>query len=168
MAREYKIGEQCPLCVGKLEERSVTEIFTYKGKELEYPNYVIHECDKCGEQFVGHTTMKASGKRLRDFYREVDGLLTSCQIKVIRLKLGLNQGAASELLGGGAKSFARYENCDVIQSEAMDNLLRVLEHSPDSLRVIENKNKPQTTTGTQFKVKFGPVMQGTMVVNYGK
>ncbi|ABQ25611.1 type II toxin-antitoxin system MqsA family antitoxin [Geotalea uraniireducens] len=168
MAREYKDGEQCPLCIGKLKETSVTEKFTYKGKELEYPGYIVHECDRCGEQFVGKKTMKASAKRLRDFYREVDGLLTSCQIKEIRLKLGLNQGAASELLGGGAKSFARYENCDVIQSEAMDNLLRVLKDSPDLLKVIENKNKPTSTTVIQFQAKFGQVIQGTLVVNYGK
>jgi HTH-type transcriptional regulator/antitoxin MqsA len=168
MAREYKTGEQCPLCVGKLKEVSVAETFNYKGKELEYPNYIVHECDKCGEQFVGNATMKASAKKLRDFYREVDGLLTAIQIKEIRMRLGLNQVAASELLGGGAKGFARYENCDVVQSAAMDNLLRVLDASPELLKVIEDKNKPENTVKIQFKAKFGQVMQGDMVVNYGK
>lgn len=167
MAREYKAGDPCPICQGQLFEKVESETFTYKGRTLEYPGYVVHECENCLEQFVGQASMKASARRLREFYKEVDGYLSASQIREIRLKLGLNQDAASELLGGGGKSFARYENSEVVQSAAMDNLLRVLDASPDLLRVIEEKNNPSTSTGIKVKAKFGPVLQGRMVVNRG-
>jgi HTH-type transcriptional regulator/antitoxin MqsA len=122
----------------------VTERFEYKGQTLTYPNYLIHECSACGEAIVDKKCLKESGRAIRDFYRKVDGLLTASEIRQIRLRLGLSQDAASDLLGGGAKSFARYENCEVIQSVAMDNLLRLLDANPRGLGVLENKNKPQT------------------------
>ncbi|QXE89962.1 type II toxin-antitoxin system MqsA family antitoxin [Geomonas subterranea] len=168
MARNYKNGDPCPLCGGVLEAKAETEIFSYKGQNLEYDNYIVHECLTCSEQFVGDKTMKESARRLRDFYREVDGLLTSSQIREIRLRLGLSQDAASELLGGGGKSFARYENCEVVQSLAMDHLLRLLDAKPENLDIIKAKGKQTPQTTIPFKAKFGAVMTGHMVVNYGK
>ncbi|GAM11341.1 antitoxin MqsA [Geobacter sp. OR-1] len=165
----YNQGDLCPVCgSGVLVSKQVTETFEYKGQFLDVPNYTVWDCPTCEESLVASKDSKATGRRLRDFYRKVDGLLTSLEIKEIRLRLGLNQNAASELLGGGAKSFARYENCEVIQSEAMDNLLRVLDVEPRLLKVIENKNNPQVETTIPFKAKFGAVMHGSMVVNYGK
>lgn len=169
MARDYKNGDTCPFCSGTLVEKKVTETFTYKGKTLEYPDYLIHECSSCSEELVGQKTMKSSARRLREFYKEVDGLLSASQVRQIRLRLGLNQDAASELLGGGGKSFARYENSEVVQSLAMDNLLRILDHAPTELHVIEEKNRPSTVTKIRVKSYFGPqLMQGQLVVNYGK
>jgi len=168
MARDYKNGDPCPLCSGILMEKSETETFTYKGKNLECPGYIVHECSSCAEQFIGQKTMKASARSLREFYKEVDGLLSASNIRQIRLRLGLNQDAASELFGGGGKSFARYENSEVIQSVAMDNLLRVLDHNPSELHVIMEKNKPNNGTTIRVKSIFGPQsLQGHLVVNYG-
>lgn len=169
MARDYKHGDACPFCSGTLFEKHVSETFTYKGKTLEYPDYIVHECNSCSEQLIGQKTMKDSARRLREFYKEVDGLLSASQIRQIRLRLGLNQDAASELLGGGGKSFARYEHSEVIQSLAMDNLLRILDHAPTELHVIKEKNQPCTVTKLHVKSYFGPQpIQNQMVVNYGK
>ena len=143
MAREYHDGSPCPLCKGALKSKSVTETFSYKGRSFEYPDYVVHVCEKCGEEFVGDKTMKQSSRRIRDFYREVDGLLTASEIKRIRVKLGRTQEDLSALLGGGLKAFARYENGDVIQAEAMDNLLRILDEMPQAIDVIERKHAPR-------------------------
>jgi HTH-type transcriptional regulator/antitoxin MqsA len=100
-------------------------------------------CEKCGEEFVGDKTMKQSSRRIRDFYREVDGLLTASEIKRIRVKMGRTQENLSALLGGGLKAFARYENGDVIQAEAMDNLLRILDEMPQAIDVLERKHSPR-------------------------
>lgn len=165
MAKDYTNGDPCPICKTLLEERLVTETFTYKGKELDYPNYVVHYCAECDDEFVGDRTIKQSARQLRDFYRCVDGLLTSCEIKRIRVKLGYTQENLSKLLGGGAKAFARYENSDVVQSEAMDNLLRVLDSHPQSIETLERKHqpKPKVVTSMVYHTK----MEGKMVVNYG-
>jgi len=140
MNREVK---QCPLCGNNgLRRNVVTETFEYKGETFDYPNYVIYKCPRCKEAVVDKKSLKESGRAIRDFYRKVDGLLTSDEIYRIRkLRLCLTQDDASELLGGGAKSFARYENSEVIQSVALDNLLRILDKEPSLLRIIRAKNK---------------------------
>jgi HTH-type transcriptional regulator/antitoxin MqsA len=143
MNREEKC--QCPICgYGNLQKKVITETFEYKGKSFDYPNYVIYQCPSCDEAIVDKQSMKESGRAIRDFYRKVDGLLTAKEIRRIReSKLCLTQDDASMLLGGGKKSFARYENSEVIQSTALDNLLRILDDDPSRLAVILSKNKTQ-------------------------
>lgn len=138
-----KNSYQCPLCgENDLVKKVITETFEYKGKEFEYPNYIVYECPKCKEAIVDKKTLKESGRAIRDFYRQVDGLLSASEIRRIRTtRLCLTQDKASEFLGGGAKSFARYENSEVIQSVALDNLLRILDEDPSKLTVIMDKNK---------------------------
>lgn len=168
MAREFCNGDPCPLCGQPLREKSVTETFNYKGHTLEYPNYIVHQCAECEEAFVGDGTMKESGRRLRDFYREVDGLLKASDIKRIRVKLGYTQDDLSQLLGGGTKAFARYENSDVIQSVAMDNLLRVLDSHPQAVATLETKHLPSKRVLSTSMVYHTTIDEGRMVANYGQ
>jgi HTH-type transcriptional regulator/antitoxin MqsA len=149
----------CPFCgcIG-LKKKIVTETFEYKGKSFDYPNYIIYECPACKEEFVDKQSMKDSGRAIRDFYRQVDGLLISTDIRRIReTKLCLTQDKASELLGGGAKSFARYENSEVIQSKAMDKLLRILDNDPSILTVLTDnveKQKESIVIPLMMKYRF--------------
>jgi len=138
-----------------LKKNIITETFTYKGKKFDYPDYIIYKCPSCKEAIVDKNTLKESGRAIRDFYRKVDGLLTSDEIYRIRKnRLCLTQDEASELLGGGAKSFARYENSEVIQSLALDNLLRILDKEPSMLNIIRAKNKRQNGIIIPFTAKF--------------
>ncbi|OGP81794.1 MAG: hypothetical protein A2V87_11355 [Deltaproteobacteria bacterium RBG_16_58_17] len=162
-------AEKCPICGnGDLQKKIITETFEYKGKAFDYPNYIIYECPECGEAVVDKITLKESGRAIRDFYREVDGLLVSSEIQRIRkFKLRLTQDQASELLGGGAKSFARYENNEVIQSMALDNLLRLLDVAPHMLSVIQNKYKTlESAMVISISGKYD-LNQWKMVANYG-
>ena len=133
----YKNGDICPICgCDSLEKKEITETFVYKGHFLKIENYVIYECPGCGESIVDNATLKKSEKIIRDFHREVDGLLTSGEIKKIRKSLGFTQKEFGLLLGGGEKSFARYESCSVTQSKAMDNLIRILDKVPEAMDVL--------------------------------
>ncbi len=133
----YKHGDACPLCGGgKLEEKVVEERFTYKGQSLVVPDYHVLECPVCGEAVVQQESARRAEKMLRDFGRAVDGLLMGADIKRIRRKLRLTQEQMAQVLGGGLKGFARYENGQVIQSRAMDNLLRILDRFPGSLDAL--------------------------------
>jgi HTH-type transcriptional regulator/antitoxin MqsA len=166
----YKEGGQCPICghVG-LKKEIITETFEYKGKKLDYPNYIIYKCAKCKEAVVDKKTLKESGRAIRDFYRRVDGLLVAEEIHRIRkFKLCITQDEASELLGGGGKSFARYENSEIIQSVPMDNLLRILDEHPHLIKIIKDKNKPRHEIVTMIPCKFNAGSQFKMVANYGK
>jgi len=166
----YKQGGQCDFCGREgLQRKVVTETFKYKGKTFDYPNYVIYECPACKEEVVDKKSMKESGRAIRDFYREVDGLLSAAEIRRIRTtRLCLTQDKASELLGGGAKSFARYENSEVIQSVALDNLLRILDAEPHLLKVIQNKSKPIRGIVFPIPVKFQDFPKAKLVADYGK
>ncbi|MDA3898709.1 MAG: type II toxin-antitoxin system MqsA family antitoxin [Desulfobacteraceae bacterium] len=134
--------QECPICgAGGLKKTVSTERFEYKGKEIFIPDYVAYECAECGEAIVDPETLKTSGKLLKDFQRQVDGLLTGKQIKQVRKKLGLTQEQMSEIVGGGLKSFARYESGQICQSKGMDNLLRILDAYPEMLNVIRKKDE---------------------------
>ena len=70
----------------------------------------------------------------------------AADIKRIRRKLHLTQEQMATLLGGGLKGFARYENGQVVQSRAMDNLLRILDRFPESLGVLPGVAQSQLVT----------------------
>lgn len=135
-------AQKCPICgAGKLEKKVGPETFEYKGESITIPDYVTYECAECGEAIVDNASLKESGKKLKDFQRQVDGLLTGAQIKAIRAKLGLTQEELAEIVGGGLKSLARYESGQVCQSKGMDNLLRILDAYPFTLKVIQKEGK---------------------------
>lgn len=157
----------CPICgTGNLEEKSVTEVFEYKGHSFEVPDYHVLECSNCEESIVSKETLKKTGRVLKDFQREVDGLLKSEDIKHVRKKLHLTQEEMGTILGGGLKAFARYENGQVTQSKIMDNLLRVLEKFPSAIDVINPRYVQSTNVISFFDVKdrFGYRFSGDITL----
>jgi HTH-type transcriptional regulator/antitoxin MqsA len=137
-----KMKEQtCPICgAGSLKKQVGSESFEYKGESVKIADYVTYACAECGEAIVDSDTLKESGKKLKDFQRKVDGLLTGQQIKAIRMKLGLTQVQLADIVGGGLKSLARYESGQICQSKGMDNLLRILDAYPHTLNIIRKND----------------------------
>ncbi len=145
----YKNNDPCPICGdGRLRKKSVRETFEYKGESLTLDDYIIYECQECEEAIVDPKSIKKTEKPVRDFHRKVDGLLTSDEIKAIRTALGYTQEQFGKILGGGAKSFARYENGTVTQSKPMDNLLRIVKQYPEVLNVLNGKGVKQSISHT--------------------
>jgi len=137
----YKNDGLCPICGdGLLKEKKIQETFEYKGNRLSIDNYIVYECSECEESLVDPKTLKETEKSIRNFHRKVDGLLTSEEIKEIRTSLGHTQETFARILGGGVKSFARYENGSVTQSKPMDNLLRIVKEFPYTLILLDNGN----------------------------
>lgn len=54
----------------------------------------------------------------------------------IRRKLKLSQRAASARLGGGPSSFHKYEAGNILVSQALSNLLRLLDRDPGLLAIL--------------------------------
>ncbi len=146
-------AHNCPVCgVGTLKKEVGTETFEYKGLTTTVPNYVTFKCDECGEAIVDKATLKESGRILKDFQRQVDGLLLAEEIRNIRKKLNLSQEEMAEILGGGLKSFARYETGQVCQSRGMDNLLRILDAYPFTMNVIQKNQVKKLALHREKKV----------------
>lgn len=128
----------CPVCgKGQLVEHEKESTIVYKG--LKTIVLVPGKwCDACDDGILG-----PDGLRVRDLARaelraQHQGVLGPKEVRRIREKLGLSQRSASELLGGGAQSFQRYESGSVIVSEGMSNQLILLDKVsdlPESLRL---------------------------------
>ena len=152
-----RTGDRCPICgEGVLEKTVLEENFEYKGQSLTVPDYIVYNCPNCDEDIVDKNTSRDTEKIIRDFHRKTDGLLTSKEIRKIRKSFGFTQVAMGELLGGGEKSFARYENGQITQSKAMDNLLRVLDADPSILDIItghsQKEMEQKATEGMIYKL----------------
>lgn len=122
----------CPICgEGHLHERVVQEMTEYKGRTGETPLY-FSECDVCGSEQSNAAQTRANKRAMIAFKKQVDGLLTGTEVRAIRERLGINQAEAARVFGGGPVAFSKYENDDVMQSEAMDKLLRVASEVPEA------------------------------------
>ena len=67
------------------------------------------------------------------FKKQVQGLLTGSQVRELRKRWGLSQDEAAKVFGGGPVAFSKYEADDVMQSDAMDKLLRMADDIPVAL-----------------------------------
>ena len=139
---EYRDRELCPLCNdGNLRKKNRDQSFNYKGRELIIPNYSVYVCDKCNEEFVDEKTINAAEKKLRDFHRKVDNLLTSDEIIAIRKKLKLTQEKLAEKLGISRITIARYESGQLTQDKSQDIHFRLLVENPNCLISLQAKER---------------------------
>jgi len=119
--------------------------------ELQEVNHVTHrdikgqvvtffsECKTCGSEVVTDNQSKKNKRSLMAFKKTCDGLLSGQEITAIREKLAITQGEAASIFGGGSNAFTKYENDDVMQSVAMDKLIRLAYESPDVFSRLREK-----------------------------
>ena len=88
--------------------------------------------------------MRVSDRALNRLKAQAAGLLAPAEIQRIRKKLHLTQKQAGQLIGGGPNAFQKYENGDVLASRALSNLMRVLDHEPGLLGVLEGEAGSRT------------------------
>lgn len=124
-----KSKELCPICgEGHVTDHVDQVESEYKGLKAMVPlHYQL--CDTCHSESAGATESKLNKRGVMAFRKSVDGLLTGAEICALRGKYKLTQGQAAKLFGGGPVAFSKYENDDVAQSDAMDNLLRLVRRS---------------------------------------
>ena len=129
--------KKCPFCEnGFLENNTIMETYTYKEHtlEIEQPG---EWCNVCDEGILESANLKATEKQISDFQSQVDGLLTSNEIKLIRKKLKLTQKQAADICGGGPNAFSRYERGEAKPIRSTSNLLRLLSNYPNLLKELK-------------------------------
>ena len=122
-------NEKCPLCGEGHVTSHVQQIeHEYKGQKAMLASH-YQKCDACLSEFAGAREGKMSKRGIMAFRKSVDCLLTGAEICALRNKYNLTQTHAAKLFGGGPVAFSKYENNDVVQSESMDTLLRLVRRS---------------------------------------
>lgn len=129
-------GSSCPACgTDTPEKRVYSDTVDFKGLTLDVQGLVGMTCGRCGFEWASDdqreknsSIIKAAFVVRRDELRAELGLLSSEEIAEFRKFLALNQAEASILFGGGPKAFHKYESGEVLQSQAMDRLIRLVRH----------------------------------------
>lgn len=126
----------CPICgVGSLKHHIGKNRVEYKDKSTELDTqYSV--CSDCGSEQANANQLRANKRAMLAFRKKVDGLLTGVEVRDVRVRLGLKQAQAAAIFGGGPVAFSKYESDTVVQSEAMDKLLRVAIAVPDAFAYL--------------------------------
>ena len=129
----------CQICgEGNLRSETYKNSVEYKGRTTELDvHYSL--CDECGSEQADAVQTRKNKRLMTAFKKNVDGLLSGGEVRLIREKLGLSQADAAKVFGGGPVAFSKYENDDVCQSESMDKLLRVTDELPAVLGTLNRR-----------------------------
>lgn len=96
-----------------------------------------HRCDVCDADPVFPDQIAFNEKRIADAKRKETGRLVGREVRVLREQLGLTQQQAATLFGGGANAFSKYERGEVMQSVAMDRLMKAAAFVPGVLEFLQ-------------------------------
>lgn len=123
--------EICPDChIGTLKLETYSDQFEYRDQQLVVDGLQCWTCDHCGVEIIRPDQIRHGDRLFADARRRADGLLTGDEIVQTRKALGLTQRQASELFGGGANAFSKYERGEVTQSVSMDRLMKLVARFP--------------------------------------
>ncbi len=125
----------CPECGGALTRGIRPMTISHLGLSATFDMPGAY-CE-CGEGIVTAKDMDVSDRQLNLLKVQAENLVLPNDVRRIRKKLGLNQQAAGQVLGGGPSAFNKYEKGDILPSKAISNLLRVLEAVPNGLQLLQ-------------------------------
>lgn len=111
-------------------------VVRYEGRtrKVELPGW--YPARKGGDAVLVGDDLEVIDRALAELKAEVQGVLKPQEVRAIRLRLKLSQRKAGEILGGGPRSFQKYESGEVLVSRPMTQLLRLLERDPKRLKEL--------------------------------
>ncbi len=101
--------------------------------EFHLPGIEVPRCQTCGETYSTADVDERVSEALRSHLR----LLTPAQMREGIENLGLRQQELAEQLGVAPETISRWVNGGLIQSRAMDNLLRLYFDSEEVRRLLQ-------------------------------
>ena len=106
-------------------------------------------CDVCGAELASPAEALTNKRAMIAFEKQVACLLNGAEVRNMRKRYKLTQETAAELFGGGKVAFSRYENDDIVQSQAMDSLLRLCLAAPANLNRVAKIKSVTLSTETR-------------------
>jgi putative zinc finger/helix-turn-helix YgiT family protein len=107
---------------------------------VHIPDLEIPTCRKCGEQLF---TVDLDDRVVAALRAQV-GLLTPEEIQHHRGRLEMTQQELADQLGAAKETISRWETGGMIQSRAMDNLLRLFFESEEVRRLLRQRFAPDS------------------------
>ncbi len=130
--------KKCPICSdGTLIINPKDPSNSDKEKPVKIKQLNVN-CTTCGDDILKLIQSNSNKKISRDFYAEINGLLTSEEVRKIRKQLNLTQKDAAKLCGGGPNAFSRYERGKATLLRSTSNLLRLLSRHPEEVEYLKN------------------------------
>jgi len=126
-------SSQCLACgEGTLHPHIEHNPVEVNGQTVSLP-LLYSVCDHCGAELTNGAQAQANKRAMVAAEKQTQGLLTGSRIRSFRKQYKLSQQEAAQIFGGGKVGFSRYENDDIVQSQAMDSLLRLCMEQPHNL-----------------------------------
>jgi HTH-type transcriptional regulator / antitoxin MqsA len=131
---------KCSVCGGSTTEVKEVKKTKYRDEVVEVET-ALFRCGSCKEGFVTPQQLRNHSRAVKNEVRKKLGLLPPKAIVAVRQKLGLTQSALEDALGTGPKMVVRWESGKVIQSRGHDNMLRLLDRNPSTLKSLQQIQK---------------------------
>lgn len=120
-------NEHCPFCdSGELIEKILSKEIELEGSIVVLVDTLFSICNNCAMETVTPHQSRINKRTIINAQKNAQGLLTAQEINSLRKQLGLTQAEAAKLLGGGINAFSKYETNSIVQTKAMDNVLRLV------------------------------------------
>jgi HTH-type transcriptional regulator/antitoxin MqsA len=107
-------------------------------------------CTECGESILTGEPLVAHARALQELKAHVDGVLSASEVTALRETIGLSQRKAGELLGGGPRSFQKYESGLQTVSVPMAHLLRLLAKDPRRVKELPKPPAPRARVSALY------------------
>ena len=130
--------DACPSCGTMMEDKRRKLSLPVNGEEVAVPRAPHLRCPGCDEVVLRFEDARKLQERAIEIYREKYGLLGADEIRALRGRLGLNQGALAQLLRLGKNTISRWEKGRNVQTSAMDVLLRLIRDVPGALEYLRS------------------------------
>jgi putative zinc finger/helix-turn-helix YgiT family protein len=129
----------CTTCGSKMEfvTGPIQEIVN--GESFWIPDVAHHNCARCGNKLFSIQVCQTMFEQASSLYRQRHHLLTGAEILAIRKQLKLTQVQLAALLKLGGNTLSRWESGRIVQSAAMDTLLRLLRDVPGTLPYLRKR-----------------------------
>ncbi len=130
--------DACPSCGTMMTEKRAQLDYPVNGERISVSGASHLRCPKCEEVVLRHDEARQLRERAVEQYRRENGLLSVDEIRSIRERLGMTQGAFAQLLRLGSKTLSRWESGRNVQTAALDILLRMIRDVPASLEYLRS------------------------------
>ncbi len=129
-------ADACPVCGTIMRERRARLDYPVNGEKVVVRDALHLRCPNDGEIVLRLDDARHLREHALALYRDRYSLLSSDEIRSIRERLHLTQGALAKLLRLGSNTISRWEAGRNVQTAAMDMFLRLIRDLPGSIQYL--------------------------------